>query len=121
MCHLIKDHEEKIRRDMKRSINTEYHDLLTHSAKEKADCESRIVEGDVREEVLKGANSGQYALVVMGAYGKSGTSHAGMLFRADHRAGSSAPPDRQVAPSVATRIHSSVVPILTAAPHISGT
>ena len=79
MCHLIRDHEEKIWRDMKRSINTEYQDLLTYYAKEKMDCESRTVEGDVREEVLKEANSGRYSLVVMGAYGKSGKSHAGML------------------------------------------
>jgi len=54
MCHLIKDHEEKIRRDMKRSINTEYQVLLTCSAKEKTDCESRMVQGDVLKEVNSG-------------------------------------------------------------------
>ena len=79
VCHLIKDHEERIWRDMKRSITSEYQDLLTHAAKEKVDCESRTVEGDVRDEVVKEANGGGYALVVMGAYGKGGKAHAGML------------------------------------------
>ncbi|NYT21530.1 MAG: universal stress protein [Methanomicrobiales archaeon] len=79
MCHLVKEHEERIWRDMKRSITGEYQDLITHAVKENVDCESRTVEREIREEVLREANTGGYALVVMGAYGKGGKTHAGML------------------------------------------
>lgn len=79
VCHLIKDYEEQIWRDMKRSINTELNDLLYHYTREDISCNTRMVEGDVGEEVVREANNGGYSLVVMGAYGKGGKSHEGAL------------------------------------------
>jgi nucleotide-binding universal stress UspA family protein len=90
MCHLIKNYEEQIWRDMKKSINTELNDLLYYYTREDISCSTRIVEGSVSEEVVREANSGNYSLVVMGAYGKSGKSQYGTL--AEHIAGLLKPP-----------------------------
>jgi len=79
MCHLIKDYEEQIWRDMKKSINSELNDVLYHYTREDIRCSTKIVEGTVEDEVVREANTGGYSLVVMGAYGKSGKSHSGNL------------------------------------------
>ncbi len=79
-CHLIKDYELRIWRDMRKSINHELSELITYYAKQKVECSTKIVEGKVRDEVITEANSGDYHLIVMGAYGKSGKSHTGTLF-----------------------------------------
>jgi nucleotide-binding universal stress UspA family protein len=80
MCNLIPGYELRIWRDMRRSINAELSELLTHYARQKVECSSKIIEGTVRDVVISEANSGNYQLIVMGAYGKSGKSHAGTLF-----------------------------------------
>jgi Universal stress protein UspA and related nucleotide-binding proteins len=79
LCHLIKDHEEKIWRDMRKSINSEMNELITHYTRQDVRCSTKIVEGSVSDEVIKEANNGDYSLIVMGAYGKSGKSHTGAL------------------------------------------
>jgi nucleotide-binding universal stress UspA family protein len=90
LCSQIKDYEEQIWRDMRRSINNEMNDLSIHCAREEVNCRSRVVEGSVQDEVIREANSGGYFLVVMGAYGKSGKSHGGSL--SEQIAGKIAPP-----------------------------
>jgi len=80
MCNLIPGYEIRIWRDMRKSINAELSDLLTYFARQKVECSSKIVEGTVKDEVISEANSGDYQLLVMGAYGKSGKSHTGTLF-----------------------------------------
>jgi len=79
LCHMIKDHEEKIWRDMRKNINSEMNELITYYAREDTRCSTKIVEGTVSDEVIKEANNGDYFLIVMGAYGKSGKSHTGTL------------------------------------------
>jgi nucleotide-binding universal stress UspA family protein len=79
LCSQIKDYEEHIWRDMRRNINNEMNDLSLHYAREDVKCRSMVVEGQVQDEVIREANSGDYFLVVMGAYGKSGKSHCGSL------------------------------------------
>jgi nucleotide-binding universal stress UspA family protein len=72
VCDRVKDYENQIWRDMRKSIQDELSEIRYHYNKENLTCASKIVEGYVQDEVLKEANSGDYALVVMGAYGKSG-------------------------------------------------
>ncbi len=125
MCNLIPGYEIRIWRDIRKSVNAELSDLLTYYARQKVKCSSKIVEGPVKDEVIREANSGVYQLIVMGAYGKSGKSHTGTLFEriaglVDPRSLLSARPSADHSP-VAVLMHSSVVPSLTAAPHISGT
>jgi nucleotide-binding universal stress UspA family protein len=79
LCSQIKDYEEQIWRDMRRNINNEMNDLSLHCAREEVKCRSMVVEGTVQDEVIREANNGEYFLVVMGAYGKSGKSHCGSL------------------------------------------
>jgi len=79
MCEEIKNHEEKIWRDMKKSLNLAMADLVSHLSSENVVCTPRIVEGNTREEIVREVETGGYGLVVMGAYGKNAKSRVGSL------------------------------------------
>ncbi|NJE09049.1 universal stress protein [Thermococcus sp. M39] len=75
----IKNFEEQIWHDMKRSVKEIMIGLLELCHEENVNCSMKIVEGIAKDEILKEANSGEYTLVVMGAYGKSGKTRIGSL------------------------------------------
>ncbi|AHF80820.1 universal stress protein [Thermococcus paralvinellae] len=75
----IKKFEEQIWHEMKKSVKEIMVDLLELCHKENVNCSMKIVEGIAKDEILKEANSGEYTLVVMGAYGKSGKTRIGSL------------------------------------------
>ncbi|MBO8174209.1 MAG: universal stress protein [Thermococcus sp.] len=75
----IKKFEEQIWHEMKKSVKEIMVDLLELCHEENVNCSMKIVEGIARDEILKEANSGEYTLVVMGAYGKSGKTRIGSL------------------------------------------
>lgn len=82
MCDRIMDHEKQIWRDMKKSINEEMAGMLHHCNSMDVPCTTKIVEGDRKEAIVEEANSGEYDLVVMGAYGRDAKTEIGSLFTA---------------------------------------
>ncbi|MDD4251774.1 universal stress protein [Methanoculleus horonobensis] len=79
ICDQLKGYEERIWKDMRKSIEDDQNGILTRYQGEKIRCSSKIVEGSIREEVLKETNSGEYGLIVMGAFGRSGKSRISAL------------------------------------------
>ena len=79
VCDLMKDYEGQIWRDMHKNIQDEINSLLSRYRGEQLQCSSKIVEGHIRDEVLREANSGEYGLVIMGAFGKSGKTRISTL------------------------------------------
>ncbi len=79
ICDRVKDYETQIWRDMKKGIQDELAEILYHYNRENLACSSKIVEGITRDEVIREANSGDYSLIVMGAYGKSGKARISTL------------------------------------------
>ncbi|AEK73541.1 universal stress protein [Thermococcus sp. 4557] len=71
--------EAEIWEDMKRSIKNLMTNLLEFCQEEGVNCSFRVVEGPAKEKILEEANSGNYSLVVMGAYGRSGKTRIGSL------------------------------------------
>lgn len=79
ICDLVKDYEGRIWKDMHKNIEQELAGILSRYKGEKIECSSKVVEGQIREEVLREVNSGEYGLVVMGAFGKSGKTRISTL------------------------------------------
>jgi nucleotide-binding universal stress UspA family protein len=79
MCDRIRDHEKQIWRDMKKNINEEMAGVLHHCNSMDVSCTSRTVEGDRKDAIVEEANSGEYALIVMGAYGRDAKTELGSL------------------------------------------
>jgi nucleotide-binding universal stress UspA family protein len=75
----LKKFEETAWKEMKKGIHDVISALLELGHREGINCSFRIVEGNAKEKILAEANSGDYALVVMGAYGKSGKTRIGSL------------------------------------------
>jgi len=69
--------EETVWRDMKNNIEK----VLQAILKECVDirCHLKIVGGSTGEKILEEANSENYSLVIMGAYGRSGKKRIGSL------------------------------------------
>ncbi|NYT04996.1 MAG: universal stress protein [Methanomicrobiales archaeon] len=80
LCDRIKNYEEQIWRDMKKSINDEIADILYYYNRENVDCLSKVVEGNLHEEIVREVKDGGYTLIVMGAYGKNAKIRMGSLF-----------------------------------------
>lgn len=79
ICAQLKDYEGRIWGDMRKSIHDDQNNILTRCAGEKVRGSAKVVEGSTREEVLKEANSGDYGLVVLGAFGRSGKTRLSAL------------------------------------------
>ncbi|WP_297515071.1 universal stress protein [Thermococcus sp.] len=75
----IKQFEETLWEENKRSIKELLTTLLEIGQNEGINCAFKIVEGPAKDRILEEANSGKYSLVVMGAYGKSGKTRIGSL------------------------------------------
>ncbi|ASJ05319.1 MULTISPECIES: universal stress protein [Thermococcus] len=75
----VQKFEEEIWREMKKSIRDIMTNLLELCHQEGVNCSIRIVEGSAKDTILEEANSGEYTLVVMGAYGRSGKTRIGSL------------------------------------------
>ncbi|AFK22002.1 universal stress protein [Pyrococcus sp. ST04] len=75
----IQEFEETIWKDMKKSVKEVITTLLELGHREGINCSFKIVEGHAKDKVLEEANSGNYDMVVMGAYGKSGKTRIGSL------------------------------------------
>ncbi|ASJ02123.1 universal stress protein [Thermococcus profundus] len=75
----IEQFEEEIWRDMKKGIKNIMTTLMELCQEEGVNCSFRIVEGLAKEKILEEANSGNYTMVVMGAYGRSGKTRIGSL------------------------------------------
>ncbi|NJE55144.1 universal stress protein [Thermococcus sp. 21S9] len=75
----IKRFEETLWEENKRSIKDLLTTLLELGQREGVNCAFKIVEGPAKDRILEEANSGNYSLVVMGAYGKSGKTRIGSL------------------------------------------
>ncbi len=71
--------EEQIWKEMKKSVKEIMSDMLNFCHKQGVNCSIKITEGNAKEKILNEANSGEYSLVVMGAYGKSGKTRIGSL------------------------------------------
>lgn len=80
MCDLVNEHEDKIYRDLKKSIGEDLNELTLNMNKMDLNGSSRVVEGRREEEILKEFDSGDYTLVVMGAFGKRSNIRVGTLF-----------------------------------------
>jgi nucleotide-binding universal stress UspA family protein len=79
-CDLVNEHEDKIYMDLKKSISEELNELTLNMNRLNLNGSSKIVEGKRDEEILKEFNSGDYTLVVMGAFGKRSNIRVGTLF-----------------------------------------
>lgn len=75
----VEDFEEEIWKEMKKGIKTIMASLMELCHEEGVNCSFRITEGSAKEKVISEANSGNYTLVVMGAYGRSGKTRIGSL------------------------------------------
>jgi len=75
----VEHFEEEIWKEMKKGIRTIMTGLMELCHEEGVNCSFRIVEGSAKETILREANSGNYSLVVMGAYGRSGKTRIGSL------------------------------------------
>ncbi|GAB6101287.1 universal stress protein [Thermococcus atlanticus] len=71
--------EEQVWREMKKSVKEIMADMLNFCHRQGVNCSIKITEGNAKEKILSEANSGEYSLVVMGAYGKSGKTRIGSL------------------------------------------
>lgn len=80
MCDLVNEHEEKIYRDLKKSISEDLNELTLNMNRININGRSKIVEGRREEEILKEFNLNGYSLVVMGAFGKRSNLRVGTLF-----------------------------------------
>ena len=79
ICDQLKGYEGRIWKDMRKSTEDELTGILSRYKGEKIRCSSKIVEGHIKDEVLREANSGEYGLVVMGAFGRSGKARISTL------------------------------------------
>lgn len=79
-CDLVNEHEEKIYRDLKKSIGEDLNELTLNMNRMNLKGSSKVVEGRREEEILKEFKSGDYTLVVMGAFGKRSNIRVGTLF-----------------------------------------
>ncbi|NJE25720.1 universal stress protein [Thermococcus sp. MV5] len=86
----IRNFEEEVWNNMKRSIQEVMGEMLRFCQGEGVNCSIKIVEGIAKDKILEEANSGKYSLVVMGAYGKSGKTRIGSLL--EEIAGNIRPP-----------------------------
>lgn len=75
----IEQFEEEIWKEMKKGIRNIMTSLMELCHEEGVNCSFRIVEGSAKDKILEEANSGNYTLVVMGAYGRSGKTRIGSL------------------------------------------
>ena len=75
----IKEFEETIWRETKKSVKEVITTLLELGRREGINCSFKIVEGSAKEEIIKEANSDKYSMVIMGAYGRSGKTRIGSL------------------------------------------
>jgi len=80
-CDLVNEHEEKIYRDLKKSIGEDLNELNLNMNRINLNGTSKVVEGKRDEEILKEYDAGGYTLVVMGAYGKRSNMRIGTLFK----------------------------------------
>jgi nucleotide-binding universal stress UspA family protein len=72
ICAQLKDYEGRIWGDMRKSSQDDQNNIISRAQGERVRACAKIGEGGARDEVLKEANSGEYGLVVMGAFGRSG-------------------------------------------------
>jgi nucleotide-binding universal stress UspA family protein len=79
ICDQLKDYESRIWKDMRKSIEDDQNQILSRYRGEQIRCSTKMVEGRIRDEVLREANSGEYGLVVMGTFGRSGKSRVSAL------------------------------------------
>ncbi len=75
----IKGFEEEIWKRMKKDVHDVLTNLLNLCREEGVNCSIKIVEGTAKDRILEEANNGNYSLVVLGAYGKSGKTRIGSL------------------------------------------
>jgi len=75
----VESFENEIWKEMKKGIRTIMTGLMELCQEEGVNCSFRIIEGLAKETILREANSGNYSLVVMGAYGRSGKTRIGSL------------------------------------------
>lgn len=80
-CDLVNEHEDKIYRDLKKSIGEDLNELTLNMNRMNLNGRSKIVEGRREDEILKEFSSGDYNLVVMGAFGKRSNIRVGTLFK----------------------------------------
>ena len=71
--------EEVAWKELKKSIHEIMTALLNVARDEGVNCSIKVREGTAKDEILKEANSGNYSLVVMGAFGKSGKTRIGSI------------------------------------------
>lgn len=86
----VRKFEEEIWNSMKRDIQDVMGEMLKFCQGEGVNCSIKIVEGITKDKILEEANSGEYSLIIMGAYGKSGKTRIGSLL--EEVAGNVKPP-----------------------------
>jgi nucleotide-binding universal stress UspA family protein len=79
VCTLLPQQEDTVWREMHRGMREELQNLLLVLTREGVSCTIQMREGDLKEEVVREAESGAYSLIVMGSYGRMGRSHQGSL------------------------------------------
>lgn len=79
-CDLVNEHEDKIYRDLKKSIAEDLNELMLNMNRMNIKGKTKTVEGRREEEILNEFKSGDYTLVVMGAFGKRSNIRVGTLF-----------------------------------------
>ena len=80
MCDRIAEHEAKISRDMKKNISDDVADMILNLNRAEIKCSSKIVEGRRAVEIVNEVKSGDYSLIVMGAFGKKSNVQVGTLY-----------------------------------------
>jgi len=80
MCNRIENYESQIWHGLRKNINDEMAQLLLFFNRESIPTESKIVEGNASEEIIKEVQGNGYGLVVMGAYGRNPRTSGNSLF-----------------------------------------
>ena len=80
MCYAISDHEKKMYEDQKASITADFEDIARQMCCEGVKCSSKTVDGNRLLETEKELKSGNYSLILMGAYGKRSNHSVGSFY-----------------------------------------
>lgn len=76
-CEIIGTYEQNIWEDMRRSIEDELKHIKEFCDEEGCACTIKTREGGRCEEIIAEIRENGYTLVVMGAFGRSGTAQLG--------------------------------------------
>ena len=80
LCYAIAEHEKKMYEDQKATITADFEDIARQMSCEGVKCTAKIVDGNRLTETADELNSGNYSLILMGAFGKHSNHSVGSFY-----------------------------------------